>query len=1433
MSKRWVRWTGGGLLVLLLSVVGWRLSIEIPERVRRAGASLVEAAAREGVAIRFGELKFHLLHLHVSIDNVVVRDALSDLPLGSARSIDVSLSPLRFLTGDLPVSRILVRNFRLEAGERNRALYDRWTSGRKDGPSPSLPEILLVDGSILLTSPGPVRRFQTVVRELRIREERFLGTHVTASLERSEGAMTLPGDAGGAWPFPSVEADLFYKEGVLHVRKFKAARDSAALRLSGSLDTRKRIASAKASGELDIAGWIAAGAPGSAYVRRVAREGKAEFSVTADGPWNDPEGAARLVFRNAGFPGAAGADGEVQLSLRGHVLRLARGRANLWGGVLEADGQYGTGSGHVEGKASLRRVSLSAVPWKALGVPVSLAGTGDASVRVSGTADRLEGSVSLAIPGGIERISPTGKSGPALRFPMSLEAGGSVSGGRDVRIDSFRLLAGKAESRGNGEGSIAEGTIFLRGSLSLPAGKAADYGVGEPVAWEMISGEWEISGPWSRLRGNASLSADALSIRAFPTLPLRLKIDGVPSEALHVSADIPAQRFKATAEGTWTYPLDRSRTASEWTIAVREFDLSDSARWVSAVAASLGSDAGGVPRYLAGIVGKGDADGRIRVAAGKVAATGRFQAASVDVRGVPLRALRVDGELGTPGSSGGWSARAEGKFGGGAFHAAGRGDGGNGIGVEGTLEGLEIGHVFSLLHRDNPGKVSGIVDAGIAARRGPSGWEVSRFTAGTENLSVGPARMSGVRAEGRLGAADGTFSLRSASPPVRIDGEVSRADGWPTKVRLTAAEVPTSLLLVAGGRPGIASGGLWSAEAGGEVRLADIVGGGPLSPGFFPALHGSVRTTNLSVGGVRFGECVASGRKRGDLFEGEVVTHAPDSRLAYSVSLRDPFGFRLEGPFSLDDPGNGTAKKESRRFSLRGRVQIEGALRALEKTSGTVLVESLNYLEGEFGLSGKDLSARMDPTGVRWTGGTILAAGNPLRISGNVSWGGALDLRMEGKLPASAVRIAVPSVFDRLDGTVTLEARVTGNLDAPSIIGTGHLEGGTVSFIGYNQLFEGIRADAVISREKIVFEHFEGKSGGGYIDGWGEVPLKMDAGQRLYFSVDFLDMRYPYPEDFRPVVQGHVELIGSVEDLLVTGDVEVQSARYTRNLYPEKALVDFSRRLSDVVARRDASEFRVRLDINVVADRTIRIKNNLADLKAGGEFQVVGDTRKVIVLGTFDVYEGTVELYGSRYDLKRATVDFQDPRRINPRLDARAETRKGNYNIVVLVTGTFEKPEVDFTSDPPLSRTDIVSLLALGVTTQGTASGTGAGTSSGGGGVAAIAIGSTVGGVNEKIRSTVGLDKFAIEPGYSSTTKTYEPKFVVGKSFGDRASVSLATSVGASADSTATAEIKLRENIFLQGSWQSATTTQEGDLGADLKFRYRYRQWKDFFRGKE
>jgi translocation and assembly module TamB len=375
-----------------------------------------------------------------------------------------------------------------------------------------------------------------------------------------------------------------------------------------------------------------------------------------------------------------------------------------------------------------------------------------------------------------------------------------------------------------------------------------------------------------------------------------------------------------------------------------------------------------------------------------------------------------------------------------------------------------------------------------------------------------------------------------------------------------------------------------------------------------------------------------------------------------------------------------------------------------------------------------------------------------------------------------------------------------------------------------------MQADALVSREKIVFEHFEGRSGGGYLDGRGELPLRFDAHQRLYFSVDFFDMRYPYPDDFRPVLQGHVELLGPYDDFLVTGDVEVQSARYTKTLRPDRVFGDARKRLADVTARREKSAFRARLDIDVTADGTIKIKNNLADAVAKGEFKVAGDIYRVIVLGTFDVIEGYVDYQGNRYELKRATVEFQDPRRINPRLDARAETTKGDVTVTVSVTGTLDKYEVDLTSDPPLSKNDLVSLLSLGVTTEDLA---GAEGTVGAGVASSVVLGPYTGRFEEGVRGIVKLDKFAIEPSFSTSTKSFEPKLVVGKSFGEKFSVSVSSGVGTTAESSATAEYKILENLFLSGGWESATTTTEGDLGADVKVRYRYRDFKDFLRGRE
>jgi hypothetical protein len=1433
MARRWVRWTGGGLLVVLL-LLGWRVSLEIPERLARLERSLLDAAARSGLRIRYGSLKFHPLHLRVSIDNIAVTDAIAGVPLGTAGSVDVSISPIRFLSGDLPVSRIRVRNFRFEAGEANRELYGKLSSGRGEPSGGELPEILLLEGSVRLGPLGPLRRFDADVREFRIRTARFLGTRVTVTLEHASGEIDLAGAGASAWPYPSMEADLLHKGGVLRVRRLKASGDGSTALLSGSFDTRREILDGKISGEIDLARWVAAGAPGGRQAGSVAREGKVEVSATVSGTLGDPRGTGRILFRSVALPGLPRADAEAELSLEGRVVQLTRLRSKIWGGTLEAAGRYDVAGGTSEGKASLLRVSLAAVPWDAFGAPVRLAGTGDLSVLVEGGPGRLRGSASLSIPDGVERHPGAGEGRHLLRVPLSAEAAGELRDGRELRIDSIRLRAGGAETRGEGSVSLAGRTIRMRGTVTVPAGKAADYGWGYPLSWGKAEGTWVISGPAAGVHVAGELQVDSLAARSLPPFPFRLKAEGQPARDLQFVAEVPGRAFRVTATGTVASPLAPSRTRAEIAVAARDVDLSESARWATAVAASLGKDAGELPRYLSGMEGAAEGDAQVSIAAGSLGISGSARSRRLVVRGVPLPDVKAAGRYSATAGSVRWDARGDGRLGDGSVWIRTQRGGDGDTELSGGCERLEIAHLFSLLRRENPVGVRGALDAQFQLKEGPHGWEVPHAVAEAKELAAGAMKFADVRAGGNLGASEGKFSASSSSPRLTLAGEVRREVGWPVKFGVSAVEVPTSFLLAVAGRGDVPSGGTWNADAGGEVRVGDLLAGKRLPGEVFTALHASFRSSAPSVGDARFEDFRVSGNRQGDSIRGEIEIRLPATRLAWAVNLREPLGFRLEGPFSLGEADGAAPKDETRRFSLQGRAEIEGALRALEKTSGTVQVGSVLYREGGLEMTGKDLSARMDPEGVRWTGGTITAGGNPMKVSGKVSWKGDLDVRLDGKVPAAALRLVVPGLFERLGGVLTVGVRLAGRWDDPTIVGTGHAEGATLSFAGYGQIFEAVRADAVISREKIIFEHFEGKTGGGYFDGRGEVPLNMDAGQRLYFSVDFLDVRYPYPDDFQPVVQGHAELIGPLEDLLVTGQVEVQSARFTRNLYPERALVDFSRRLADVSARREKSDFRVRLDIDVVADRTIRLKNNLVDARASGEFKIAGDSSKVIVLGSFDVYEGYVEYYGSRYDLKRVVVDFQDPRRNNPRLDARAETKKGNYNVTVSVGGTLEKPEVDFASDPPLSRTDIVSLLSFGVTTQALGStGTGSGGSSGAAGAAAVVVGTYVGGVDEKIRGVVGLDRFSIETGFSQTTQQFVPRFVVGKSFGDRATVSVSTSVGTSAETSASGELKIRENLYLQGAWESNTGSTRGDISGDLKVKYRFRQFKDLLRGGE
>jgi autotransporter translocation and assembly factor TamB len=1427
MSRRWAWWTAGGLLVVVLLAFGaWRLSREIPDQLRKAEEAIRKEAARVGLRVSYRNLRIHFFYPRVSMDNLAVVDEGPGIEVLRAESVDVSLSPGRLLSGESPVSRIRLRKFALHAEEANRPLFDRMRAGKRTGP---MPEILLLGGIVRLGPFGPLRWWEAKIPEMRLREVKFLGTRLSLSAEDAKGEIDLPGAVPSKWPFGSLEADLYDQEGVFRIRRIRATGDTAIVRISGSVDPARKSGDVKLSGGIDVARWISAGAPFSPWLGRVAEKGNVDFSAALAGSLEDPTGSGKLILRNGRIRGNSAAEAELVATVSKKKIRVETLKGKLLGGVLSGSGSYDLASRRGEGKLSLSRASLGTAPWREWGFDWRPAGAGNLEIALSGNRERIHAAFSLNNPEGLERAGEGKRPETNLRIPLAATATADYSPDGRIAIPAFQLRVRDSTLSGRGEVTLPEKNLRFVGEFAIPRGKALDYGWDYPLSWGRLSGRWEAEGPASRPRFAVRMEAQSFAARALPPVPFVVKAEGDPADAIHFVVDIPAAVAKTTATGTFTGPLSAKPFAAEADVAVRDIDFSEGPRWLAAVLVSLGKEPDDAARYAAGMAGSGSADLQVTIAPEAYSFTGSLHSPELRIRGIRAGEVSMEGEWKRSGNEEAWKATVGGKVEEGTLRMTGEGKSGAAE-ISGSIDHLDIGQAISSIAREKGPFFKGSANIRFAARKGEKGWELNRFSASVPRLSVDNTVLEGVSAEGSLGAATGVFLLAAQSPGVRLTADVLRGGEWPVSFTLSASGVPTDFLLSAAGRAGLASSGKWSAEAEGTVSAAGILSGKTFSPDAVSAFRFSLSATSPSFAEVGFEEMQVNGKKEGDAFAGEVRSRNPDTRLAFSVSLREPLGFRVEGPFSFATAANGKGKEEQQsRFALSGTAEIRGSLRALSKTTGSLLVRQFLFREGSYEITGKEISATMSAEGVRWAGGTLMAVGSPLIVSGKVSWNGDLEARLEGKLPASAIRF-VTDVFDRLDGTMQIDLRVAGKWDNPSMVGTGRLENGVFSFRGYAQLFEAMQVEALISREKLVFEHFEGKSGGGYLDGRGELPLRFDAHQRLYFSVDFFDMRFPYPDDFRPVLQGHVELLGPYDDFLVTGDVEVQSARYTKTIRPERAFVDFRKRLEDVTARRGKSDFRVRLDVNAVADGTIRIKNNLADAQAKGEFKVAGDAGRVIILGAFDVIEGFVEYQGNRYELKRVSVEFQDPRRNNPRLDARAETRKGNVTVTVSVTGTLEKYEVDLTSDPPLSKNDLVSLLSLGVTSQALAGSTG---TVGAGVASSFVLGPYKGKFEEGVRGIVKLDKFAIEPAFSASSKSFEPKFIVGKSFGEKFSVSVSSSVGTTPENSATAEYKLLENLFLSGAWESSTTTTEGDLGADVKIRYRYRDFKDFLSGRD
>jgi len=404
----------------------------------------------------------------------------------------------------------------------------------------------------------------------------------------------------------------------------------------------------------------------------------------------------------------------------------------------------------------------------------------------------------------------------------------------------------------------------------------------------------------------------------------------------------------------------------------------------------------------------------------------------------------------------------------------------------------------------------------------------------------------------------------------------------------------------------------------------------------------------------------------------------------------------------------------------------------------------------------------LEPVVVRFTGEAIeidslfveeVGSGSELFVQGTVGLTGEmpLDLRTQGSLATDWVELFAPDV--EIDGTFDVLATVGGTLRAPEINGQGEIRQGHVIVPNFPQSFEDLHAVVLFYPDQVVLDRLEADVGGGTVRAFGRLSLYGTEGldYRLQATVDDVTLRFP--EGFWFQSDAALTLSPTPDGREVRGTVTLGRAFYVQDV--ETGLLQILRQALRTerleVAETDEIAASTQLAIAVQAPGTVRVRNNLADLRGSADLTVRGTAARPVVFGTIELDPGGTLVYeDNEFEVERARLTFANPARIEPVVDLVATAEVREYDLTLGLSGKIDNLQVRLASDPPLSDLDVVSLLATGQAPDRT------GAVAGGGARGAFSPSSFLAGqaasaVTERVGTLFGFDKFRITPAESET----------------------------------------------------------------------------------
>lgn len=387
--------------------------------------------------------------------------------------------------------------------------------------------------------------------------------------------------------------------------------------------------------------------------------------------------------------------------------------------------------------------------------------------------------------------------------------------------------------------------------------------------------------------------------------------------------------------------------------------------------------------------------------------------------------------------------------------------------------------------------------------------------------------------------------------------------------------------------------------------------------------------------------------------------------------------------------------------------------------------------------------------------------------------------------PAAALwRLAAIDAFD-LTGPVRIAANVSGSLSDPRVRGSVASDSLRVRSGLSGTDVRNVTARGTFAGSRLRLTRFAGVTDdGGTVSGSGIVDLA-----RMGQPIDGRDYAFRGPAlDLRIAADNASLLDSNGVAATVTGPLRIVSDGIGGTIAGRLRVDEASWRLGSAAAVSELPQIRTReinkpADIAPVAARSdpwryaidarapsrIAVSGMGLDSEWSANVRLRGTTSDPRIGGEARVVRGAYSFAGTRFDLERGIIEFDETVPIDPRVDILAETEQNGLDVAVNVGGNAMQPEITFSSTPSLPEEEILSRLLFGGSitelsaTDALQLGAAVASLRGGGGMDPI----------NQLRSAVGLDRLRIvaaDPALNRGTGV-----ALGKNIGRRTYVEIVT----------------------------------------------------------